>query len=113
MSGTQIAAAILSGLYGLATLGAGVASFSSKQTGTSRTVGLQSGASGLLLIAAAAALATDRGAGAFLLTIVALLNAHIMALSNAVTLHKKITPSHHLVRLIVSIVIGILAYSAL
>lgn len=47
------------------------------------------------------------------MTIVALLNAHIMALSNAVTLHNKITPSHHLVRLIVSIVIGILAYSAL
>lgn len=105
-----MAAVALSGLYGLATAFAGITGFAARSRTAYRSTALGTLAGGLLLIAASIALWADPGTTAFLLTLVGLINAHIMALANGVAIKGRITPSHHLARLFLSGVIGVLAY---
>lgn len=112
MSGAQIAAVALSGLYGLATASAGIIGLAAGDPSVNRPTALRTLAGGLLLVAASVALWVDPEATAFVLTLVALLNAHIMALANGIAIKGRITPSHHLARLFLSGVIGVLAYMA-
>jgi hypothetical protein len=113
VSGVQIAAVALSGVYGLGTAFAGITGLAAKDPSVNRATALRTLAGGLLLIAASVALWFDPGTTAFALVLVALLNAHIMALANGVAMKGRITPSHHLTRLVVSLVIGVLTYLAI
>ena len=98
----SLLAAILAGAYGLLSAFAG---WSQIRAGAiQRWAAASMIASGLVLVISAGLLVA-KSPIALLVLIIGLLAMHILAINNGLKMHGRLTPSHHIARLVLSLLI--------
>ena len=102
-----ILAAILAGAYGILIAFAGWSQTQTQEIQLWAAVSML--ISGLIIVVSARLLIAKVAISPYIL-IIALLTVHILAINNGLKMHGKITPSHHIVRFIISLLIASLAF---
>lgn len=110
MDGLLIFTVLLAAAYGVLTAFAGFGELRQRRLQTWAAVATL--LAGLVILAAAGLLAV-RSPLTLAILAVGLLGMHAVAINNGYRLFGKLTPSHHLVRLVISLLVFTLSYFAL